>query len=357
MNSDETQENSFMEEQLPTAHRQDVTTGAPGGPYPADAGKPRRRPWRVVLWIVLALSIIANFFLFAMLIAAAVFFAAGQKDFFAENVLRKGSFGNKIAIVRVEGIINNRLSEDMRRQIRTAANDNSVKAIIVRTITPGGTVAASDRIHHEISKFRAETKKPVVAFMQGIAASGGYYTSVACDKIIAEPTTITGSIGVMSNYLVIKELLESKLGISPVVVKSGPKKNWPSMFEETTDEQKQYLMDKLISPTYERFVGLVNDGRSMLTESEVRELADGSIYGAVEALDKRLIDQIGYIDEAIALAESLAGIEDAQVIEYEKPFSIMTLFSAQSKSIWKIDRDALRELAVPQLLYLWDASW
>jgi len=357
MNFDETQQSGSVEEHIPASYPVENATTGSGGPNLADARRPKRGPWRVVLWIVLVLSIIANFFLFVMLIAAAVFFAAGRKDFFAENVLRKGSFGNKIAIVRVEGIINNRLSADVRRQIRTAADDNSIKAIIVRTVTPGGTVAASDRIHHEISRFRAETKKPVVAFMQGIAASGGYYTSVACDKIIAEPTTITGSIGVMSNYLVIKELLESKLGISPVVVKSGPRKNWPSMFEETTDEQKQYLMDKLISPTYERFVGLVNDGRSMLTESEVRELADGSIYAAAEAMDKRLIDQIGYIDEAIALAESLAGIEDAQVIEYERPFSIMTLFSAQSKSIWKIDRDALRELAVPQLLYLWDASW
>lgn len=306
---------------------------------------------------MLSLSVIANFFLLVMLIVLAVFFAAGQKDFFTESSVRKGSFGNKIAIVRLEGIINRRLSEEVREQIHTAANDKGVKAVIIRTVSPGGTVSASDQIHHEITKFRTETGKPVVAFMQGIAASGGYYTSVACDKIIAEPTTITGSIGVMSNYLVVKGLLEDKLGISPVVVKSGPKKNWPSMFEETTDEQKQYLMDKLISPTYERFVGLVNDGREALTESEVRELADGSIYGAVEALDKRLIDQIGYIDEAIALAETLAGIENATVVEYERPFSFSSMLFAKSESIWNMNTDALRELAVPQLLYLWDANW
>jgi protease-4 len=356
MDFEETQESGF-EEHIPVAHPTGAAAAGAGAPYPADAQRPRRSAWRVVLWIMLALSVIANFFLFVIPIAAAVFFAAGQKDFFAENVVRKGSFGNNIAIVRLEGIINSRLSEDMRQRIKTAANDDKVKAVIIRTISPGGTVSASDQIHHEISKFRAETDKPVVAFMQGIAASGGYYTSVACDKIIAEPTTITGSIGVMSNYLVVKGLLEDKLGISPVVVKSGPRKNWPSMFEETTDEQKQYLMDKLISPTYERFVGLVNDGRSALTESEVRELADGSIYGAVEALDKRLIDQIGYIDDAIALAENLAGIENAHVIEYERPFSFTTLFSVRSKSIWNMDTDALRELAVPQLLYLWDANW
>lgn len=347
----------FTEEHLPTTHPPDGTTAGPGGPGPADAGKPRRRSWRIFLWIVLALSIIANFFLLVMLIAAAVVFATGQKDFFREIAVREGSFSNKIAIVNLKGIINGNLSDNVRRQIRMAADDNSVKAVIVRTKSPGGTVSASDRIHHEITKFRAETDKPVVAFMQGIAASGGYYTSVACDKIIAEPTVITGSIGVMSNYLVVKELFEDKLGISAVVVKSGPRKNWPSIFEETTPEQKQYLMDKLITPAYERFVELVNNGRGMLSKLEVRELADGSIYGATEALDKHLIDEVGYLDEAIALAESLAGIEDAHVIEYERPFSFTTLFSAQSKSIWKIDRDALREMAVPQLMYLWDANW
>jgi protease-4 len=359
MDSDNTQEGDFTQEQLPTVYTPEATTTpGPGAPQQPDAPKPRRRPWRIFLWIVLAMSIIANFFLLVMLIVAAVVFATGQKDFFSETAIREGSFGNKIAIVNLQGIINGNLSDDIHRQIRMAADDNSVKAVIVRTKTPGGTVAASDRIHHEITMFRNETDKPVVAFMQAVAASGGYYTSVACDKIIAEPTVITGSIGVMSNHFVVKELFEDKLGISSVVVKSGPRKNWPSMFEETTPEQKQYVMDKLIAPAYERFVDLVNDGRGMLSRLEVRELADGSIYGAPEALEKHLIDEIGYLDEAIALAESLAGIENAQVIEYERPFTFSSImFSANSKSIWKMDRNTLREMAVPQLMYLWDANW
>jgi len=356
MDFEETQENG-IEQHIPVSHPPEGVGPGAGGLYSPEPKKTTRSTWTVVLWIMLAISIIANFFLLVILIVSAVFFAAGQKDFFTENALRKGSLGNKIAVIRLEGIINGSLSEDVREQITTAAKDKSVKAVIIRTITPGGTVAASDQIHHEITKFRAETDKPMVAFMQSIAASGGYYTSVACDKIIAEPTVITGSIGVMSNHLVIKELLEDKLGISAVVVKSGPRKNWPSMFEETTDEQKQYLMDKLIRPTYDRFVGLVNDGRSMLTESEVKELADGSIFGAAEALDKHLIDQIGYLDEAIALAESLAGIENAQVIEYERPFSLATVFSGRVRSELKFDTDTLRQMAVPQLFYLWDANW
>ena len=357
MNFDETQGQGPMEEQFPVTNSGGRMSHIGGVPDADGAKRRKRRPWRIFLWIVLVLSIIANFFLFVILMAAMVLFATGRKDFFAENVIRKGSLGSKIAVIRLEGIINGNLSDQIRKQIRTAGRDDSVKALIIRTITPGGTVAASDQIHHEITKFRRQSHKPVVAFMQAVAASGGYYTSVACDKIVAEPTVITGSIGVMANYLVVKQLLEEKLGISAVVVKSGPKKNWPSLFEEVTDEQKQYVMDKLVGPAFERFVGLVNDGRSMLDESQVRELADGSIYGAPEALNKQLIDEVGYIDEAIALTESLAGIEDAHVFEYERPFSFTTLFTAQTKSVWKIDTNALREMTVPQLMYLWDASW
>jgi protease-4 len=357
MDFDETQGQGPMEERFPVTNS-GGRMGHIGGVPDADGAKRRkRRPWRIFLWIILALSIIANFFLFVMLIAVAAAFATGQRDFFAENVIRKGSPGNKIAVIRLEGIIAGRLSDQIRKQIRTAGRDDSVKALIMRTITPGGTVAASDQIHHEITNFRRQSHKPVVAFMQTIGTSGGYYTSVACDKIVAEPTVITGSIGVISSYLVVKGLLEEKLGISRVVVKSGPRKDWPSIFEEATDEQKQYVMDKLVGPAFERFVGLVNDGRSMLDESQVRELADGSIYGAPEALDKQLIDKVGYIDEAIAVAESLAGIEDAHVFEYERPFSFTTLLTAQTKNVWEIDTNALREMTVPQLMYLWDASW
>lgn len=357
MDFDETQGQGPMEERFGVTNS-GSGMGHIGGVPDADGAKRRkRRPWRIFLWIILALSIIANFFLLVMLIAVAATFATGQRDFFAENVIRKGSSRNKIAVIRLEGIINGRLSDQVRKQIGTAGRDDSVKALIMRTVTPGGTVAASDQIHHEITKFRRQSGKPVVAFMQTVAASGGYYTSVACDKIVAEPTVITGSIGVMANYLVVKQLLEEKLGISAVVVKSGPKKDWPSLFEEVTDEQKQYVMDKLIAPAFDRFVGLVNDGRSMLDESQVRELADGSIYGAPEALDKQLIDEVGYIDEAIALTESLAGIEDAHVFEYERPFSFTTLFNAQTKNVLEIDTNALREMTVPQLMYLWDANW
>ena len=356
----------YEEEQV--HYSPDVRSPIPGTVnQPAYAPQENKRKgisiWRILGRIIFVLSLLANLFLFFALIILAAFVTAGQgaifetRDAFLEKVIQKGSSNKKIVVIRLEGIINNTLSEEVRKQIKVASEDKNIKALIIRTITPGGGVAASDQINYEIKKFREETGKPVVAFMQNVAASGGYYTSVACDKIIAEPTVITGSIGVMLNHLVLKQLLEEKLGISPVVIKSGRRKDWPSMFSETTEEQKQYLNEKLVIPAFDRFVELVDQGREALDEEQVRQLADGSIYGAPEAVEKQLIDDIGYIDEAIAMTEELAGIKNAHVVEYTRPFTFSSLLLGKKNNLLNIDKQSLQELAMPQLLYLWDASW
>jgi len=312
--------------------------------------------WKVFFGIVLALSILANIALVLMLIGVVTVFAAGQRDLLSEEVIRKGPARTKIAIITVEGIIHGERANEVYRQLKAARRDNHVKGLIVRVNSPGGTISGSDQIYKEILKYRDEEKKPVIAFMQGVAASGGYYTSVACEKIIAEPTTITGSIGVISLYFVLQELLEDKLGILPVVVKAGAKKDWPSSFQAPTEEQLQYLQERLITPAYERFVEVVTEGRkSSLTEEQIRQLADGGIFGAAEALDEKLIDQIGYLDEAIELVKSLAGIEKAQVVEYRKPFSLASFLSYRNQDALKINTDTLYELTTPKILYLWTA--
>ena len=333
--------------------------------YPPMGEPPKKTSgWRIFWRVVLVLSVIANIFLFLCVLGLGAAFVTGQGDLFAsrdifdENVLVKGDVSKKIVVIRLEGVIDGKMSSDVIEQIEAAGKDKRVKALIVRTISPGGSVSASDQIHHEISKFREKTKKPAIAFMQSVAASGGYYTSVACDRIVAEPTVITGSIGVIMAHLTVQELLEDKLGIVPVVIKSGPKKDWPSVFHEATEEQKQYLMDKLISPAYERFVGLVAEGRKhVLDEAQVRRLADGSIYGATEAYDNQLIDEIGYLEKAVETAESLAQIEGAHVVEYSRQFSFSKFLAAENKSLLKLDQNALREMATPQLMYLWHAGW
>lgn len=312
--------------------------------------------WKIFAVIILGFSIIANIVLLLTLAASVIIFAAGKSEYFLEKVLEEGPAANKIAVIKIEGIIDNKLAENVSQQIKAAKKDKTVKAVIFRTNSPGGSVSASDRLYDQISRFRAEANKPAVAFMETVAASGGLYTSCACDKIIAEPTTITGSIGVIMGHLVLQELFEQKLGIKPVIVKSGPKKDWPTSFEPVTEEQIQYINEKLITPAYERFVGIVAKSRKdVLTVEQIRVLADGSIYNAPEALENKLIDEVGYMPEAIALVKSLAKITDARVVEYEKPFSFESFLD--TKSIFRLDRDAIYELTTPQLMYLWDAGF
>jgi protease-4 len=311
--------------------------------------------WKIFWGILFSLSVLANIGMFLLLVGMVVFFAAGRESGLVEQVVREGPRTAKIAVVSIQGIIDERQADDFYQQLKAASKDSRVKGVIVRVNSPGGTISGSDQIYNEILKFRDEENKPVVAFMQDVAASGGYYSSVACEKIIAEPTTITGSIGVIMGYLVLEQLLENKLGIQPVVIKAGEKKDWPSSFHAPTDEQLQYLQDRIIGPAYKRFVRIVADGREMLTTEDVNRLADGSIYWADKALEEKLIDQIGYLDDAIDEVKSLAGIKKAQVVEYQKPFSFADILGAQAKTKLSFDRKTLYELTTPQVLYLWTA--
>ncbi len=327
-----------------------------------DASTPTMRPvrkgagWRIFWGIVLALSVMANLALFLLLIGVVALFTTGQRGTFTEEVIREGPARNKIAVITLQGVIHSQLAGDVYQQLKVAGRDRRVKGLIIRVNSPGGTISASDQIYKQIREFRNKENIPVIAFMQGVAASGGYYTSVACEGIIAEPTAITGSIGVISWYLVVQELLEEKLGVMPVTVKSGQKKDWPSSFRPPAPEELQYMQDKLITPAYERFIQIVTEGRKdKLDSDEVRRLADGGIFGAQEAFEEKLIDGIGYLDEAIDSVKTMAGIETAQVVEYHKPFTLADFLSYRKPNLLKFDRTTLYELSTPQVLYLWSA--
>jgi len=310
--------------------------------------------WRIFLGIILALSILVNIALVIMLIAVIAVFATGPRDTLTEELIQSGSYRNKIVIIKLEGIIDSLQAESMKKQLKRASKDRRVKGLIISVNSPGGTISGSDQIYNEIRKYRNASGIPVVAFMQGMAASGGYYASVACDKIIAEQTTITGSIGVIFGHFVLHQLLEEKLGVEPVIIASGDKKSWLSMFKPFEEEQRQYVQDRLINPAFERFVEVVDEGRPTLDVNEVKIVADGGIYSAKEAKKQKLIDDIGYLDDAIDLVKSLAGVEKAQVVQYRRPFSLAGFLSLQNKkNILQFDRAMLYELSTPQLLYLW----
>ena len=330
----------------------------PFAPYPTYPVSPRRKVsgWRVFWGVLFGLSVLANVGLFILLIAAIAVVAAGGGTAY-EAVIREGPRTNKIAVINVDGIIDETQSQEVYRQLEAAGDDDAVKGIIVRVNSPGGTISASDRIYQQIADFRGKRRKPAVAFMQGMAASGGYYVSVACEEIIAEPTAITGSIGVIMAHFVFEDLLEDKLGIQPVFMTMGQKKDWPSSFRKPSEEELTYIHDRLLEPAYNRFVDVVEQGRKdVLSSEDVGKLADGSIFVANEAKEVELIDDVGYLDDAIAKVKALAGITKAQVIEYRTPFSFMNILNAKAKTgLLHFDRTTLFELSTPQVLYLWNA--
>ncbi|HOK67132.1 MAG TPA: signal peptide peptidase SppA [Anaerohalosphaeraceae bacterium] len=336
-----------------------IPTAIPLQSPPTPPPRKKGLGWKIFWGVVLVLSILTNLLLLlalggmAALVSSTAF--SGLEQPFEESVLIDGPRHQTLAVINLKDIIDETASELVRKQLEQAANDPSIRGVIVRIVSPGGYVSSSDQIYNEIKRFREQTGKPAVAFMQSVAASGGYYSAVACDKIVAEPTVITGSIGVILSHLVIQDLLEQKLGINPVVVKSGEKKDWPSLFHRTTEEQTAYLKEKLIQPAFERFLEVVCEGRrDVLTPEEVRRLADGSIYPAPEALQKRLIDQIGYLQDAVAVTEQLAAIQGSRVIEYKERFAFWDLLAAQEKTSFKFDTKTLHQWTTPQLMYLWD---
>lgn len=233
----------------------------------------------------------------------------------------------KVAVIRLGGIIASS-SEDgllttagispklVRDYLGKAESDGGVKAVVLRINSPGGSAAASQEIALEVRRFKEETGKPVVISMGDVAASGGYYISAYADKIVANPGTLTGSIGVISHFIYIEGLLE-KLGLELETIKTGRHKDmgiWP-----LTEEQRQIMQD-ITDDLYEQFVAAVAEGRG-LPVVEVRQLATGQLYTGGQALDLGLVDNLGGLDTAIDLAASLAGISIPEIEEYSPPTS------------------------------------
>jgi protease-4 len=249
----------------------------------------------------------------------------GEKEI-KEVVLIESRAKEKILIVDVSGILGSTLRyglldregdilSQVYHRLQLAAEDPYVRGIVLRVDTPGGEVTASDILYNEIVKFRERTKKPVVTLMMGLATSGGYYVAAATDRIFAHPSTITGSIGVISVFPNLKELF-SKIGVEVNVIKSGELKDSGSVFRDMTEEEKG-LFQGIIDELYQKFLDVVLLGReNALSLDELKALADGRIYTAQQALKLKLIDEIGYFDAAFEKVKTLARIRDAKVTTY-----------------------------------------
>jgi protease-4 len=204
----------------------------------------------------------------------------------------------------------------LKEELTKAEEDEHIKAIVLRINTPGGTVTSSDILYHELQEFKEKRKVPIITSIMDLGTSGGYYVAMASDYIFAHPSTITGSIGVIMLTLNAQGFME-KVGIQPATIVSGPKKSMGSPFRSMNEEERAIFQD-VIDRLYARFLAVVEQGRPELNTTQIRQLADGRIYTADIAKAEGLIDEIGYLDDAIERAKKNAKLTDAQVVTYTR---------------------------------------
>ena len=233
---------------------------------------------------------------------------------------------DKVAIIDVEGMILNAKTGGLlgegdnmmalfRERLDAAREDKRVKAVVLRVNSPGGAVTASDIMYQDVLAFRKDTGKPVVACMMDVAASGGYYLAMAADRTFAHPTTVTGSIGVIMSLYNASGLFQM-IGVTSSPIKSGPNKDLGNPARAMTDEERAILQG-MVDSFYAQFVQVVARGRGM-PEERVRALADGRVYTGLDAHKLGLVDEVGYLEDAIARAKQLACVRDARVVAYDR---------------------------------------
>jgi len=257
----------------------------------------RKHP--VIFGVFLLLLI---FVLFFLIVFSVAIFTGERKSF---------SLREKIGVVTVEKIIGD--SYPVVDQLIEYGRDDSIKAVVVRVDSPGGGVVPSQEIYNAILSLKK--KKRVVVSMGSVAASGGYYIACAADEIVANPGTITGSIGVIAHFSNVEELLK-KIGLKPSIIKSGKYKDIGSPLREMTQDEKR-LFQGVIDDIYDQFLEAVSTNRN-ITKKKVADIADGRIFTGRQALKMKLVDFLGDKEYAINLAAKLSGIEGEPEVVYPR---------------------------------------
>jgi protease-4 len=280
-----------------------------------------------------------------------------------------GESGPKILMLQIDGVLNDEPDSTwygtrrespvarMREELDRARRDRSIAALLLRIDTPGGTVTASDLLYQEIQRFKQERGLPVIAQLMGMATSGGYYVAMSADTVVAHPTTVTGSIGVLFAGVNLSGLM-AKFGVADQTLTSGPYKDAGSPLRPMRPEERAQIQS-VIDDMYQRFLEVVRQGRPQLDPAAIARLADGRIYSAPQALANGLVDKVGDVEEAVAVARTRAGIAEARVVTYHRPREFRrNLFTAAapvepSHVEWPLPRFHLPQ---PAFLYLWAPS-
>jgi protease IV len=300
-------------------------------PHPAKQGN-----GCLIAGIIGGIVIFGFFIILLIVVILATLLGDPSKPNFPEKYISGDEFSeNKIAVIDISGVIltdgpagkvvsARTICEQLRYLVR---DDSEVKAVILRINSPGGGVVASDMIHQAILRLREEHQIPVIAVMETVAASGGYYIAVACDHIVANRLTITGSIGVIAQSYNYHKLLE-KIGVSGTSFKSGSMKDMLNP-AKPRNPAADAIMQQLIDTTYNEFVNIVAAGRKELTVKQIKDsvIGDSRILDGTQAYKLKLVDQLGYFEDAIAVAAKRAKLgEDYVVVRYQPPFSLANIF-------------------------------
>jgi protease-4 len=265
----------------------------------------------------------------------------------------KGLFSSKVAIIEVEGMLinakeggflqpeENKLSL-FTQQMDLAAKDPDVKAVVLRINSPGGTVVCSDTMYQIVKKFRADTGKPVIADTQEMTASGAYYVACGCDRIVAEPASLVGSVGVIFQTFEVTGLM-GKIGVRSNAITSGVNKEMGSPFKEMTPEERA-IIQHMVDDFYARFRGVVTENRH-ISSDDLAMATDGRVFTGTDAVKLGLADQNGLLDDAIDLAREMGHAPGAQVIMYKRPYGYSgSIYSATPMSPLEAARGGPTEL-------------
>src|SRR5262252_8877192 len=309
----------------------------------------------IFLFIALCASLFVNFVL--MIVAFQRLGGIREAESiprFREILLQRGTRAttDKIAVITMRGLISSSLPgtvsdsmvDDMRTALQQARDDSRVKAIVLEVDSPGGEVTASDAIYSAVIKARA--KKPVVIYMESLAASGGYYVSCGGKFLMASDTTITGSIGVIIQTLNYEQLF-NKIGLASVIFKSGKFKDMLNGARPITPEERE-LVQGFIMKTYDKFLDVVAKERNLPADLLRNTVADGRILSGKEAFEDKLIDGLGQLDDAFAKAKELGNAPGARVVKYGPPFTLSRFFRMFEGTNSKIELQLPKQL-IPQL--------
>src|SRR5215210_2231005 len=298
----------------------DVSSNGPS--REPERGRGRWRKWPFVVGGLVALGLV-GLAVFAVVLILTLGIAGGPTaPVIYDEEYVSGDGPEKVAVVPVEGTIASAddslggtqptaTPEGLADALRQAGQDTSVVAVVLEINSPGGGVTASDEMHQSILDFKENTGKPVVVSMGDTAASGGYYISTAADRIVANETTLTGSLGVIFQLNNFAEAAD-KYGIKQVVIKSGEYKDMGNAFREMRPDERE-IFQSIVDESYSEFVDVISEGRR-IPEDRVREIADGRVYSGSQAKDLGLVDSFGDLDEASATAGRLAGAKDTTVV-------------------------------------------